>query len=72
MKPRGVSKLRDLEQSGFRSAGVEEFTAKMQKFHNQIKEKLQRTNKEYKRRVDRHRRELQFEVGDKFLSHLNK
>jgi hypothetical protein len=33
---------------------------------------LQNSSKEYKRRVDRHRRELQFEVGDQVLSHLRK
>ena len=29
-------------------------------------------NQEYKRRVDQHRRELQFEVGDMILAHLRK
>jgi hypothetical protein len=40
MKPRGVSKLRDLEQSEIRSAGVEYFSPEMQKFHSQIRGKL--------------------------------
>jgi hypothetical protein len=34
MKPRGVSKLRNLEQDEFRSVGAEDFTAEMQKLHN--------------------------------------
>jgi hypothetical protein len=72
MKPRGVSELRDLEQSEFRSAGAEDFTAEMQKLHNQIKEQLQNKNAEYKCRVDQHRREFQFEVGDQVLAHLRK
>jgi hypothetical protein len=33
---------------------------------------LQSSNQEYKRRVDQHRRELQFEVGDQVLAHLKK
>ena len=38
MKPRGVSELRDLEQSEFRSSRVEDFVAEMQEIHNKIKE----------------------------------
>jgi hypothetical protein len=38
MKPRGVSELRDLEQSKFRSVGAEDFEAEMQELHNKIKE----------------------------------
>jgi hypothetical protein len=72
MKPRGVSELRDLEQNEFRSVGAEDFAAEMQKLHNQIKEQLQNNNREYKCRVDQHRRELQFEVGDQVLAHLRK
>jgi hypothetical protein len=70
MKPRGVSELRDLEQNEFRSTGAEDFAAEMQKLHNQIKEKLQNNGREYKCRVDQHRRKLQFEVGDQVLAHL--
>jgi hypothetical protein len=33
---------------------------------------LQSLSQEYKRRVDQHRRELQFEVGDLILAHLRK
>jgi hypothetical protein len=52
MKPRGVSELRDLKQSEFKSVGGEYFAAEMQKLHNQIKEQLQNNNAEYKHRVD--------------------
>jgi hypothetical protein len=38
MQPRGVSELRDLEQSEIRSAGAKDFAAEMQKLHNQIRE----------------------------------
>jgi hypothetical protein len=61
-----------LDQNEFISAGEEDFTAKMQKLHNQIKEQLQNNNREYKRRVDQHRRELQFEVVDQILLHIRK
>jgi hypothetical protein len=72
MQPRGVSELRDLEQSEIRSVGAEYFAAEMQKLHSQIREQLQNSSQEYKRRVDQHRRELQFEVGDQVLAHLKK
>jgi hypothetical protein len=72
MNPRGVSELRDLKQSEFRSTGAEDFTAEMQELHNQIKEKLKKRSSEYKRRVDQHRRKIEFEVGDQVLAHLRK
>jgi hypothetical protein len=53
---RGVYELRDLEQSEFRSDRVEEFAANMQELHSKIKEWLQNSNQEYKRRADQYRR----------------
>jgi hypothetical protein len=70
MNLRGVSELRDLEQSEFRSTGAEDFIAEMQKLHNHIKEQLWRSRREYKRKADQHRRKLQFEVGDQVLEHI--
>jgi hypothetical protein len=72
MQPRGVSELRNLEQSEFRSVGVEDFAAEMQELHSKIRERLQSSSQEYKRRADQHRRELQFKVGDLVLAHLRK
>jgi hypothetical protein len=72
MNSRGVSELRDLEHSEFRSAGAEDLTAEMQELHNQIKAQLWRINNEYKCRADQHRRKIQFEVGDQVLAHLRK
>jgi hypothetical protein len=66
MQPRGVSELRDLEQSEIRSDGAEDFAVEMQKLQ------LQSSNQEYKRKVDQHRKEFQFEVGDQVLAHLRK
>jgi hypothetical protein len=37
-----------------------------------VKERLQNSSQEYKRRADQHRRKLQFEVGDLILAHLIK
>jgi hypothetical protein len=63
MQPRGVSELRDLEQSEIMSAGAEDFAAEMKKLHSQIRGQFQSSNQEYKCIADQHRRELQFEVG---------
>jgi hypothetical protein len=51
MQPKGVSELRDLEQSDIRSVGAEDFSAEMQKLHSQIKGQLQSSSQEYKRRA---------------------
>jgi hypothetical protein len=37
-----------------------------------VKERLQNSSQEYKRRVDQHRRRLQFEVGELILAYLRK
>jgi hypothetical protein len=70
MQPSGVSELKDSEQVEFRSASAEDFAEGMKEIHSRIREWLQNSSQEYKRREDRHRRELQFEVGDLILAHL--
>jgi hypothetical protein len=72
MNQRGVSELRDLKQSEFRSIGAEDFAEEMQELHNQIKEQLKGRSSEYKSRANQHRRNLEFEVGDQVLAHLRK
>jgi hypothetical protein len=72
MQPRGVSELRDSEQNATRSASAEDFAEAMKELHSQVKERLQNSSQEYKRRADQHRRQLQFEVGDLILAHLRK
>jgi hypothetical protein len=64
--------LRDLGQNDFISAVAKFFVVEMQKLHDQIKEQLQDISNKYKDRVDQHRRELQFEVGDQVLEHFRK
>jgi hypothetical protein len=72
MQPRGVSELRDSEQTATSSASAEEFAEAMKELHSQVKERLLKSSQEYKRRADQHRRQLQFEVGDLVLAHLRK
>jgi hypothetical protein len=72
MQPRGISELRDSEQTATRSASAEEFAEAMKELHSRVKERLQNSSQEYKRRADQHRRQLQFEVGDLVLAHLRK
>jgi hypothetical protein len=72
MQPRGVSELRDSEQTATRSASGEDFAEAMKELHNQVRERLQNSSQEYKRRADQHRREIQFKFGDLILAHLRK
>jgi hypothetical protein len=44
----------------------------MEELHTQVKQRLQKSNQEYKRRADQQKRHLQFEVGDMALAHLRK
>jgi hypothetical protein len=55
MQPRGVSELKDSEKAEFRSASAEDFAEAMKELHSQVKERLQNSNQEYKRREDQHR-----------------
>ena len=71
-QPRGVSELRDSEQIMTKSASVEEFAEAMEELHSKVKQRLLKSNQEYKRRANQHRRQLQFEVGDLVLAHLRK
>ena len=64
--------MRDSEQTATRSASVEEFTEAIKELHGQVKQRLQNSSHEYKRRADQWKRQLQFEVGDMVLAHLRK
>jgi hypothetical protein len=44
----------------------------MKELHSRVKEQLVKTSQEYKCRLDQHRRQIQFEVGDLVLAHLRK
>ena len=71
-QPRGVSELRELEQVETSSASDEKFAEAMRELHSKVKQRLQDSNQEYKRRADQRKRQLQFEVGDMVLAHLRK
>ena len=71
-QPRGVSELRETEQAGTSSASAEEFAEAMRELHAKVKQRLQKSNQEYKRRADQRKRQLQFAVGDFVLAHLRK
>jgi hypothetical protein len=72
MQSRGVSELRDSEQTDTSSASAGEFAEAMKELHRQVKERLLKSSQEYKHRADQHQRQLQFEVGDMVLAHLRK
>jgi hypothetical protein len=72
MQPRGISELRDSEQTPTSSASAEEFAEAMKELHGQVKERLLKSSQEYKCRGDQHQRQPQFEVGDLVLAHLRK
>jgi hypothetical protein len=55
MQPRGVFELKDVEQTEFKSASVEDFVEGLKELHSQVKERLQSSSQEYKQRVDQHR-----------------
>ena len=44
----------------------------MKELHAEVKQRMQRSIQEYKRRADQRKRQLQFEVGDMVLAHLRK
>jgi hypothetical protein len=71
-QPRGVSELREPEHAETSSVRAEEFAEAMQELHTQVKQRLQKSNQEYKHRADQRKRQLQFEVGDMVLVHLRK
>jgi hypothetical protein len=52
MQPRGVSKLRNSEQTTTSSASVEEFAEAMKELHSRVKERLLKSSQEYKHIVD--------------------
>jgi hypothetical protein len=71
-QPRGVSKLKELEQAETSSASAKQFAEAMQELQTEVKQRLQKSNQEYKCRADQRKRQLQFEVGDMVLAHLRK
>jgi hypothetical protein len=71
-QPRGVSELRGPEPTETSSARAEEFAEAMKELHEKVKQRLQKSNQEYRRRADQRKRQLQFAVGELVLAHLRK
>jgi hypothetical protein len=69
---RGVSELRESEQAETSSTRAEEFAEVMKELHAGVKQRLQKSNQEYKRRTDQRKRQLQLKVRDMVLAHLRK
>ena len=55
-----------------RSAYGEYFAARISELHEEFKERLHKSNANYKERVDSKRREKKYEVGDLVLAYLRK
>ena len=72
MHPRGVYELRKLGDLEHRSVEGESFATTINEIHEQVKQKLQDNNYKYKLRADVKRREVNFEVEDLVLDHLQK
>lgn len=72
MHPRGVYELRDMGWLEKRSADGEDFVARISELQEEVKERLQKSNENYKERADSKRRENNFKVGDLVLFHLRK
>jgi hypothetical protein len=56
MQLKGIFELINSEQIVTRSTNAEYFAEVMKELHSQVKERLQNSSQEYKRRVDQHRR----------------
>jgi vacuolar-type H+-ATPase subunit H len=55
MQPRGVFELKYSEHNETRSASAKDFAEAMKELHSQVREHLQNSNQEYKRKADQHR-----------------
>lgn len=70
--PRGILELRDLGSAGARSGYVEDFAQSMKEVHELVKQALMENTSKHKQKVDERRTNLQFQVGDLVMVHLNK
>ena len=72
MHPRGVYELRYLGELEKRSAYGKDFATRISELQEEVKERLHKSNVNYKARVDSKRREKNYEVGDLVLDYLRK
>jgi hypothetical protein len=59
-------KLRESEQAETSSARAEEFVEAMEELHTQVKQRLQKSNQEYKRRAIRGKDSFSLKLGTWF------
>ena len=64
--------MQDLGQLEKRSEDGEDFADRIRELQEDVKERIQKSNTNYKARVDSKRREKNYEVGDLVLAHLRK
>lgn len=72
IQPRVISDLRDIIAEEKRSVEGEEFVEVMKSLHEEVKHKLEQSNKKYKDNANRSRRDKTFEVGDEVMVYLKK
>lgn len=72
LHPRGILELRDIGNAPTRSGYDEDFAQSMKEIHESVKQTLKDNTTKIKQKVDERRKNLQFQVGDIFMVHLNK
>lgn len=72
MHPKGIFELRDLGSAAIRSGYAKEFSQSMKEVHESVRQALKENTSKIKQKVDEKRRNLQFQVGDLVMVHLNK
>lgn len=69
---RGILELRDLGSAAARSGYAEYFSQSMKEVHESVKQALMKNTSKIKQKADERRKNLQFQVGDLVMVHLNK
>lgn len=72
LHPRGILELRDLGNATTRSGYVEDFAQSIKEIDESVKQALNDNTTKIKQKVDERRKNLQFQVGDLVMVHLNK
>ncbi|VFQ89704.1 unnamed protein product [Cuscuta campestris] len=62
--PSGVLDLAPIPRVGRSHPRAEEMTENLRSIHDQVRRKIEESNNKYKARVDKHRRQVLFDVGD--------
>ncbi|VFQ88052.1 unnamed protein product [Cuscuta campestris] len=62
--PSGVLDLAPIPRVGHNHPRAEEMTENLRSIHDQVRRKIEESNNKYKARVDKHRRQVLFDVGD--------